>query len=420
MFMANVRQFRKTITAALPALVFFLVLLANSATQAQTFSVIHSFTDGPTDGGYPNAGVTIRGGVLYGTTLEGGNSCPNNHRCGTVYQVTHSGSAWTTTPIFLFPSSGAGGINPTARVVFGPDGHMYGTTSYGGASNDGVVFSLTPPLTFCKTIACFWTETLPHTFTGSPDDGAIPGYGDLLWGQSENAYGTTTQGGMPGYGGTVFQLTKAGNNWIEMPIYSFGGNGAPAAGIVANGSGNLFGTTVSGGIGWGTVFELTYVPGVGWQETTIYTFQGNGQPGAPYAGLIMDSSGNLYGATYGDAISNSTATVFELSPSGNTYTLKVLRDFGCTECGPQANLTMDAAGNLYGTSYTAGLYQAGNVFKLTNTPNGFVYSSLHDFTGGTDGASPISDVSIDTDGTLYGTASAGGQRGGGVVWMIQP
>jgi uncharacterized repeat protein (TIGR03803 family) len=296
---------------------------------------------------------------------------------------------------------------------------MYGTTSYGGASNDGVVFSLTPPLSFCKTIACFWTQTLPHTFTGSPDDGAMPGYGDLIWDQLGNAYGTTIAGGSP-YGGTVFQLTKAGNNWVEMPVYSFGGNGGPASGLVADSSGNLFGTTVSGGIGWGTVFKVTYVPGVGWQETTLYTFQGNGQPGAPYAGLIIDSSGNLYGATYGDAISNSTATVFELSPSGDTYTFRLLHDFGCTWCGPRASLTMDAAGTLYGTSYAAGLYAAGNVFKLNKTQNGWVYTSVYDFTSSNDGGLPISIVSIDTDGTLYGTASAGGQHGGGTLWMIKP
>jgi uncharacterized repeat protein (TIGR03803 family) len=418
--MANVGQFRNLASLApVQAVVLLLALLAGSSAKAQTFSVIHSFTDTATDGGYPNAGVTIRGNALYGTTLEGGEPCPNNHRCGTVYQVTHVGSGWMTTPIFLFPSTGSGGIYPTARVVFGPDGHMYGTTSYGGASNDGVVFSLTPPLTFCKTVACFWTETLPHSFLGSPDDGAIPGYGDLIWDQRGDAYGTTTQGGMP-YGGIIFQLARAGNNWIEMPIYNFDGGGAPAAGLVADSNGNLFGTTVSAGLGFGTVFELSWIPGVGWQETTLYTFQGNGQPGEVYAGLIIDSSGNLYGATYGDPISNSTAAVFELSPSGNTYTFKQLHDFGCTWCGPQANLTMDAQGNLYGTSFAAGPYMAGNVFKLTNTQNGWEYSSLHDFTGGSDGASPISTVSIDTDGTLYGTTSAGGQAGGGTIWMVKP
>ena len=403
------------------ATAFVLALAASSAAQAQTFSVLHSFTDTATDGGYPSAGVSIRGGALYGTTQEGGNSCGNGHRCGTVYQVSKVGSNWVTMPIFLFPTSGSGGIYPIARVVFGPDGHMYGTTSYGGASNDGVVFSITPPLTFCKTVACFWTETLPHTFAGSPNDGAIPGHGELIWDQQGNAYGTTTQGGAPGYGGTVFQLTKAGNNWIEMPIYSFGLNGAPASGLVADSSGSLFGTTLSGGIGWGTVFMLSWIPGVGWQETTLYTFQGNGQPGRPYAGLTIDSSGNLYGATNGDPISNSTAAVFELSPSGNTYTFKQLYSFSCTgSCGPQADLTMDAVGDLYGTTFAAGLYSAGNVFKLANTQNGWVYTSLHDFAGGNDGALPISTVSIDTDGTLYGTASAGGQGGGGTVWMIKP
>jgi uncharacterized repeat protein (TIGR03803 family) len=163
---------------------------------------------------------------------------------------------------------------------------------------------------------------------------------------------------------------------------------------------------------------LSWVIGIGWRATDLYDFAGNGQAGSPYGGLIIDSSGNLFGTTYGNQ--SGHGTVFELSPSGNTYTFTLLHDFGCMWCGPMADLTMDAAGNLYGTSFAAGKYSAGNVFKLTKTQNGWVYSSLHDFTGGNDGASPISTVSIDTDGTLYGTASVGGTGGGGTVWMLKP
>jgi uncharacterized repeat protein (TIGR03803 family) len=129
--------------------------------------------------------------------------------------------------------------------------------------------------------------------------------------------------------------------------------------------------------------------------------------------------------------SGGGGTVFELSPSGDIYTFNLLYSFsGGASCGPQANLALDAAGNLYGTTRCDGAYQSGNVFKLTNTPNGWVYTSLHDFTGGSDGNLPYSNVTIDTDGTLYGTAESGGSfegdcnhltpAGCGVVWMIKP
>jgi hypothetical protein len=132
----------------------------------------------------------------------------------------------------------------------------------------------------------------------------------------------------------------------------------------------------------------------------------------------MDSSGNLYGATrigYPD----TGPAVFELSPSGDTWTFKVLYGFPPDWEGPHASLTLDAAGNVYGTTLRGGAFKMGNVFKLTNTANGWVYTSLHDFTGGEDGGYPVSNVSIDVDGTLYGTTSTG-TAGAGNVWMIKP
>ena len=155
-----------------------LTLLASliPAVHAQTFTVLHSFTGG-IDG--PWAGVTIRGNALYGTT-EG---YPN---CGTVYQLTHSGSNWLFSALAALPYN----CNPQARVVFGPDGHLYGTSQYGGTYNDGTVFNLTPPVGVCKTAACYWTVNDLHDF-GSGTDGQTPGTGDLIWDQQGNIYGTT-------------------------------------------------------------------------------------------------------------------------------------------------------------------------------------------------------------------------------------
>lgn len=221
-----------------------------------------------------------------------------------------------------------------------------------------------------------------------------------------------------------------GNGWTENLLYSFAGpDGAyPVNGLVSDKGGNLFGTTGMGGANdAGTIFELTYVVGVGWTERVLYSFQ-NGSDGArPHGALIFDGAGNLYGAASNGG-DNSGGTIFELSPSGDTWTFKLLYSItGQTYCGPLATLSMDGAGNLYGTTFCGGAYDMGSVFELSNTENGWVYTSLHDFTGGADGGMRVySNVSIDIDGTLYGTTAFGGDLscappdGCGVVWMIKP
>jgi uncharacterized repeat protein (TIGR03803 family) len=230
----------------------------------------------------------------------------------------------------------------------------------------------------------------------------------------------------------VYELTPSGNGYTESVLYSFlGGTDArmPSSGLVWDNNGNLFGTSEYGGAyDWGTVFELTYVVGVGWKDHVLYSFQNTVDGRIPAVGVIFDSAGNLYSTTP-DGGSGGGGTIFELSPSGDTWTFKLLYSFSGQYnlfCGPGATLAMDAAGNLYGTTVCDGIYNAGNVFKLSNTQNGWEYTSLYDFTGGSDGAYPLSNVSIDTDGTLYGTTQEGGNMNGcngygcGVVWMIKP
>ncbi len=379
------------------------------AAHAQTFSVLHAFTGG-IGGGGPYAGVTIRGNALYGTT----SGSPDSY--GTVYQLTHSGSNWLFSTLAVLSYNNSW---PSARVVFGPDGHLYGTTWGGGPQNLGTVFKLTPQVGPCKDAACYWTVNTLHDF-GSGTDGQYPLYGDLIWDQKGNIYGTTTGGGTFGYG-TVYELAPSGNGYTESVLYSFSGSGGrfPYAGLVFDDKGNLFGTTFAGGSDdYGTVFELTYVVGVGWTEKVLYDFE-YFDGDAPVGGLIFDSSGNLYGTTAGGGRFCGAVTVFELSPSGDTWTHKLLHSFGC-DADPVATLSMDGAGNLYGTTVRDGIYNSGIVFKLSNTENGWVYTSLHDFGGGSDGWGPIGGVAIDTDGTLYGTTSEGGDHGWGVVWMIKP
>jgi len=389
-------------------ILFTLLISLIPALHAQTFSVIHTFT--LAEGGYSSTGVTIRENALYGATAI-------------VYQLTHSGSNWSFSSLAALPGS-------SSRVVFGPDGHLYGTSNILGMYGAGTVFKLTPQLGPCKDAACYWTVNDLHDF-GLGTDGREP-YGDLIWDQQGNMYGTTGYGGTQncdfGSCGTVYELTPSGNGYTESVLYNFSGpDGAnPSAGLVFDNKGNLFGTTRYGGSnGVGTVFELTYVPGVGWTEHVLYSFQNASDGEVPAGGLIFDASGNLYGTT-SDGGSGGGGTVFELSPAGDNWAFKLLYSFTSIYgpgCGPTAALTLDGADNLYGTTYCDGPENGtGNVFKLSNTQNGWVYTSLHDFTGGTDGLWPKSNVSIDTDGTLYGTTRNQGDEfcGCGTVWMIKP
>ncbi len=347
-----------------------------------------------------------------------------------MYQLTNTGSNWLLSTLAALST----GCIPYARVVFGPDGHLYGTTTNGGAYNRGTAFKLTPQVGPCKDAACYWAVNDLHDF-GSGTDGQFPEYGDLIWDQQGNIYGTTLWGGPPqncdGTGcGTVYELTPSGNGYTESVLYSFSGpdGEVPFAGVILDQQGNLYGTTSGDGVtNFGNVFELSYVVGVGWTEHVLYSFQNAGDGSVPLGGLIFDASGNLYGTTVNGG-SGGGGTVFELSPSDNTWTFELLYSFTLYS-GPWATLSMDGAGNLYGTTVNGGIYGEGNVFKLANTENGWVYTSLHDFTGNADGRGPYSNVTIDSDGTLYGTTLGGGEFmypctqytfGCGVVWMIKP
>ncbi len=420
--MANPRQLRNcifslsfgTVTAAL-AIAFLLAVVATQPAQAQTFNVLHTFTGGQ-DGAIPVAGLTMdRAGNLYGTSFRGGAA-----GFGTVYQLKPKPSGWVFNVLYSF-AGGSDGANPSSGVIFGPDGALYGTTYRGGAGY-GTVFRLRPPATFCRAVSCPWGEAVLYRFEAGAD-GANP-EGDLIFDRAGNIYGTTNDGGGSDNAGTVYELTPSGGDWRESVLHSFSFNlpdGAyPQSGVILDSAGNLYGTLPAGGFGApGTVFELTYVAGFGWTESILYSFQGGSDGGIPYAGLIFDSSGNLYGATssYG---TGGGGTVFELTPSGSNWTYTVLYSF-TGGSGPWDSLVMDQNGNLYGTTFGGGANSLGSVFKLTPTPQPpWTYTSLHDFTNGSDGAHPFSNVVFDTSGNLYGTASSGAQYGYGVVWEITP
>jgi uncharacterized repeat protein (TIGR03803 family) len=384
------------------------VALAVSA-HAQSFSVLHNFTGGA-DGGHSSAALTVdRAGNLVGVTPLGGRTggpC-GTAGCGEVFKLTHRGDGWTLTTLYSF-TGGADGWNPSARVILGPNGTLYGTTLQGG-NGFGVVFNLQPPARACLTVICPWTETVLYAFMGG-SDGGYPADAGLAFDQAGNLYGTT-----PGSGfvddGTVFKLTPAGGRWTETVLHRFTQAESPDAGVVFDNAGNIYSTTPNGGRGLGTVFELT-PSGSGWVENTIYEFQNDGDGSSPLGGVTIDAAGNLYGAT------GILATVYELQPSNGNWTFSTLYSFsGFDE--PTGPLTFDAAGNLYGTVSGGGSHGRGYVFRLTNSSGGWTESDLADFgSGGDPGGDPEGGVALDSNSNVYGTTSAGGAHGFGIAWEI--
>jgi uncharacterized repeat protein (TIGR03803 family) len=241
---------------------------------------------------------------------------------------------------------------------------------------------------------------LLYSFTGG--DGSHPGAG-LIADAAGNLYGTTLNGGASGQG-TVFQLTLSRTLNV---LYSFtgGSDGAlPFAGLIADAAGNLYGTTI-GGDGPGTVFQLTP-----WGDLNLLQSFTGGD--SPWAGLIADAAGNLYGTTEGG---DGPGTVFQLTPSG---TLNVLYRFsGRDGAVPHGTLIFDAAGNLYGTTHNGGTSGYGTEFQLTTSGT---LNVLHSFTGGSDGAYPEAGLIADMAGNLYGTTWGGGAVGQGTVFQLTP
>ena len=415
--------------------------------SAQTYTVLHNF-GGFADGRYPMAGLTMdAGGNLYGTTRFGGNQACNAG-CGTVFKLSRKNSSWIFSTLYKFTGA-ADGSEPLARVVFGPDGALYGTTSNGG-SCCGTVFRLTPSATICGAVSCPWHLTVVHAFSGV--DGFMPGAGDLAFDQSGNIYGTAAYGGpalsvCSGGCGVVFELTRSGGAWTENVLYSFTGQadgGRPIGGVIFDRSGNLLGTASLGGAyqppdfaGAGVVFRLTPSSG-GWTESVLYQFQdSSGDGGLPYASPTLGPSGEMYGTTTSGGGGGSGCNWSLYQGCGTVYQGSGQTAFGFFDTGnlaqgylsgPMAPISIDASGNLYGTTWGDGEAGVGNIFKLTPSQGQWIYTSLHDFTDGDDGGFAASNVVIDAQGNLFGTSSAGGSTGDrcndgvhvgcGVIWEI--
>jgi uncharacterized repeat protein (TIGR03803 family) len=397
------------------------VLVTGTAALAQQETVLFSF-GGTTDfdGCRPDAAlIADAAGNLYGTTSLGG-----EYGIGTIFQLIPGSSGWTEKILYSFGSYDTDGFRPEGTLVFDSSGNLYGTTYGGGIYNSGTVFELR------HTPTGAWHETLLYSFQGSGDVVFVSG--NLALDSSGNLYGTTALGG--DYAGTVFELPSLGDGkWNEKFIYTFDANGAEGTNpnsVILDSAGNLYGTTSTGGAhDGGNVFRLSPTSEGRWEWGDLYSFVQNSEP---VGSLAFDSAGNLYGVTSQDGLGYFGGSTFELTPVANDWTESALYRFGPRLGGdnPQAGVTVDAAGNVYGTTYYGGTGSCrggdsntcGTVFELTPAGGGgFAETVLHNFDdNGQDGFYPDGSLLLDGAGNLYGTTQAGGTGSCGTVFEITP
>lgn len=389
-------------SALIPTMAIATFLIAARSARAQSETILYSFCSVGTtcpDGEDPESSlIADAAGNLYGTTQSGG--IGPGYGQGTVFQLSPDGSGgWTETVLYAF-TGGADGGRPIAPLFIDGVGNLYGTAQYGGAYQYGVVFKLTPT-------GNSWQETVLYSFAGG-SDGEDPWTG-LIMDPQGNLYGTSN--------GCAFELSPSGASWTLQVIYQLGG-GTRAA-LTRDGSGNIFGVTT-----FSTVFEASPNGSGSWNTAIIHNF--TGAPGDGYypeGTLVFDKAGNLYGTTTNGGAYNS-GTVYELSPgSGGVWSEQVLHSFGGGNADgrdPWAGVVLDAAGNIYGTTYSSGQqYTAGTVFELLPQAGAGTYKekvlSTFNFANG---AGPIGGVILDDVGNLYGTATSYGPSNGGVVYRL--
>jgi uncharacterized protein YceK len=436
------------------ALAAILLPLA-SQSWATTETVLHTWIDTSTnENGGSVAGVAIDANTnVYGATFGTG-ACSVG--CGSIFKLTkNSDGTFTYRTLYNFKGGLQGdGENPYGAPILDSAGNIYGTTMAGG-NGSGVVYKLT--LNSDGT----YTESVLHVFGAfGSNDGTQP-FSTLAFDKDGNLYGTTNQGG-GGVGGTfclngcgtVFKLVpNADGTWTESVIHSFPGTKGntdgqnPHGGVVFDSAGNLWGTTQNGGnmqaclqfidvTGCGTVFRLTPQANGQWTESLLFKFAGEPTGFNPWDGLVIDNSGNLYGAVTNGGGGNGA--VFRLTPQpGGGVKETIIHAF--TVCGnickdganPENGITIDSSGNIYGTTDLGGAGGGpaghGVVYKLSPNANGtFTETILHRFTGGRDGGFPLDDhVAVDANGNVFGTTLNGGQvgicpAGCGVVFEIKP
>jgi len=398
---------------------FLLSAVVASTAAAQTLNTLYVFTGG-TDGANPMGRlVADKAGNLYGIARNGGmigNLCPEG--CGTVFELSPSGSAWTFQVIYSFTGANGDGMNPWGLTI-DAKGNLFGVTTWGGnsdisvcgANSCGTVFELSHG-------ANGWSEKIIYDFQGGTADGALPFtniaidgagnlYGTALWG------GTGTQGCYGNGCGVVWELSPtASGQWKSKIIHNFLGrsNGMSPWGLTLTAAGDIYGATNFGGNAQrGTVYKLSKGK-FGWVGGVIYRLSANPILGyLPQGPVGVDAAGNVLVAAM-----SPNATVFELTPSSNGYQEQTIVSFPQNAPSPLDGIFMDSAGNIYGSTDTS-------VFQLSMTSGTYGLSTIATFQGSNMPADPSGAVLVDSQGNLFGTAEGGlGTAKNGAIWELTP
>jgi len=395
---------RSAIRGSLALAVISALLLAVSVAQAQTAKVLYNFKGGSSDGANPESSLTPDGaGNLFGTTYYGGLGY------GTVFELSPNGQGgWSEAVLYRFCSAQncTDGSRPNyAHVIIDGAGNLYGTTFQGGANGSGVVFKLTPAVNN-------WTETVVYSFCSAQDcaDGRYPTNG-LIADAAGNLYGAGDNG--------TFELSPSGGDWVERVIYGYSDLSNGAAGLTMDAGGNIFGIvyTYTPTKEVSKVFKLAPDGKGGWTPAVLKKLGGTAVNGT----LAIDGAGNLYGTTGGS--DKNDGTVYKLIPGQNgKWMKKTLHTFkgGADGDSPWAGVVLDAAGNIYGTTLYGGQGGYGVVFELSPARHSrYSERVLWNFNL-TNGAASVASLVLDGAGNLYGTTTGGGSNGWGVVFEVTP
>jgi uncharacterized repeat protein (TIGR03803 family) len=383
---------------------------------AATFETLYSFPADDTRGASPlGSMVQDASGALYGITANGGKMRKCMGGCGVVYKLTPTKTGpWRQTIVHAFANTD--GEYPNDGLTLGPDGTIYGTTSYGGSLGGGTVFSLTPPAPGHTN----WTHMILHEFDANSTNNYAQ-YGKVIPGTDGALYGMNGAAGSDK--GTIWQLTKTKSGWRYKSIYHLNGGLNPQNGLVQDAQGRLYGTGSNGGAGdVGVLFRLSppAMEGGEWSFHIIHEFSMDPADASYPGGQLALRNGVLYGQADSN-VAGEGSVMFRVTLP-NSFEIFYRGDEATQGNFGGAGITLDSDGTIYAVNQQKGPSNAGTLFKLMPPPSGdkWRFRMLHVFTGQPDGNFPYTQPLLDKDGNVYVNTETGGADNQGGVFVYRP